>query len=67
MEPAEVSEETVGVSTTKGISNLKKMQLKSNKISPVFANPDLILSVVIATLNTLQKPAIKSSLVMWVT
>ncbi len=51
MEPAEVSGETVGVGTIKGISNSEKTLLKSNKIKPAFANPDLILSDVMVIWN----------------
>ena len=51
MEPAEVNGETVGVNITKGILNSEKTVLKSNKTKLIFANPDLILSDVIAILN----------------
>ena len=49
----EVNGETVGVSIIRGISNVKRTVLGSNRTKPITANPDLMLSDVIAILNVL--------------
>ena len=51
IKPAKVNGETVGVGITGGISNVKKTVLGSNRTRLVTANPDLMLSDVIVTLN----------------